>query len=248
MATDVLSDKPQVQFVEESRGFSDTATVALGPTIVSLLKPLASLKLTVALLAMSIFIVLAGTMAQVDKDIWEVVDKYFRCAVAWIPLQIFFPPSFFPSKPQVPGQFPFPGGWLIGALMFLNLAAAHGLRFKPQAKGLRLWSGCGVFALGGLATWMVVTTGSSSGGLQHESWIGWNQLWILLKLGLTAGEIGLIVWICRLRKETGSNARLEALKFLGGLALCLVQGMTAAWLWAAGDDGQLSDSSMRILW
>src|SRR5687768_10445515 len=42
------------------------------------LKPLASLKLTVVLFAMSIFIVLAGTLAQVNHDIWEVIDLYFR--------------------------------------------------------------------------------------------------------------------------------------------------------------------------
>ena len=52
MATDILSDQPAVQMAEESRGFSEQATSALGPTLVSLLRPLASLKLTVALLAM----------------------------------------------------------------------------------------------------------------------------------------------------------------------------------------------------
>ena len=34
------------------------------------LAPLASLKLTVVLLAMSTFIVFAGTVAQIDKGIW----------------------------------------------------------------------------------------------------------------------------------------------------------------------------------
>ena len=45
------------------------------PVLKTLLQPLASLKLTVALFAMSIFIVLAGTLAQVEKEIWEVVDQ-----------------------------------------------------------------------------------------------------------------------------------------------------------------------------
>ena len=47
---------------------------------------LASLRLTVALFAMAIFLIFAGTMAQVDKDIWEVMDQYFRTWLAWIPL------------------------------------------------------------------------------------------------------------------------------------------------------------------
>src|SRR2546425_13278128 len=66
------------------------------------LKPLASLKLTVALLVMAIFIVFTGTLAQVQKDVWEAINHYFRTPIAWIDFQIFFPPSFFPSRPIVP--------------------------------------------------------------------------------------------------------------------------------------------------
>ena len=42
------------------------------------LGPLASLKLTVVLFALAIVIVLAGTLAQVNADVWDVVDEYFR--------------------------------------------------------------------------------------------------------------------------------------------------------------------------
>lgn len=83
------------------------------------LMPLASLKLTVALFAASIFIVLAGTFAQVDKDIWEVIAMYFRVNLSslindqapyihlgelFVPIHfsIFFPPSFFPAEPILP--------------------------------------------------------------------------------------------------------------------------------------------------
>ena len=61
------------------------------PVLKKFLQPLASLKLTVALFAMSIFIVLAGTLAQVEKEIWEVVDQYFRTIVATIEVRVFFP-------------------------------------------------------------------------------------------------------------------------------------------------------------
>ena len=78
---------------------------------------LASLRLTVALLAMAVFIVLAGTLGQVERDIWDVINDYFRMNFTddetfWasfsmfgreliiptpftkIELSIFFPPSF----------------------------------------------------------------------------------------------------------------------------------------------------------
>ena len=171
----------------KDRSAADT-NIAVGPLVEKLMRPLASLKLTVALLSLATFLVLAGTMAQVDADIWEVVEKYFRCNLAWIDLQIFFPPSFFPSKPNIPDWMviPFPGGRLIGVLMFLNLLAAHGIRFKPQAKGNRLWAGVGMIGLGVLTTWVVVASGSNADGLQSDSWISWNSLWLLFKLVLSA--------------------------------------------------------------
>ena len=254
MATDLLNDNPQAETPDESHGFSQQATSALGPTIVAILRPLASLKLTVALLAMSIFIVLAGTMAQVDKDIWQVVDEYFRCLVAWIDLQIFFPPSFFPNKPNIPDWMvvPFPGGWLIGALMFLNLAAAHGLRFRPQASGSRLLGGLAVIGLGGLTTWLVVVSGSSSDGLQANSWITWGSVWLLFKLGLTASVVAMFNMLRQLApKESGGVSSFEFVKSTQGLvgtASSIGLAVLTMWLWYEGEDAQLDDSSMRILW
>jgi len=40
-----------------------------------LLKPLASLQLTVVIFALSIFLIFAGTLAQVHAGIWTVVDQ-----------------------------------------------------------------------------------------------------------------------------------------------------------------------------
>lgn len=223
--------------------------IPVGIWVEKIVRPLASLKLTVALLAMAVFIVLAGTMAQVDKDIWQVVDEYFRCAIAWIDLQIFFPPAFFPSKPQVPGRFPFPGGWLIGAGMFVNLLAAHGLRFKPQASGTRLWVGTGVLALGCLTTWLVVRSGSSSDGVQSESWFSWDAQWFLFKLGLTGCSLGLLFWLTRMQvDEHGAPRQRDASQSWAGWLTTVALGATAIWLWVQGKDAQLDDSSMRILW
>ena len=115
---------------------------ALWTGIKRVLEPAASLKLTVVLFALSIFLILAGTFAQVDKDIWEVIGLYFRCWFAWVPFQVFFPASFFPDKPlTVPGGIYFPGGKLLGLLLAINLLSAHLIRFKAVASGSRLFGG-----------------------------------------------------------------------------------------------------------
>ena len=106
MATSVLQSGDQAD--------QTTAEFSLWNGIKRILEPLASLKLTVVLFALSIFLILAGTFAQVEKDIWEVIGLYFRCWFAWVPLQVFFPVSFSPEKPiQVSGGFWFPGGALL---------------------------------------------------------------------------------------------------------------------------------------
>jgi hypothetical protein len=92
-----------------------------------------SLKLTVILLALSMVLVFAGTLAQVDKGIWTVMDQYFRCYVTLIDLPVFFPRDF--SIPNI--AIPFPGGYLIGLLLTINLLAVHSATFKVLAKGGR---------------------------------------------------------------------------------------------------------------
>ncbi|HYV36175.1 MAG TPA: cytochrome c biogenesis protein ResB [Gemmataceae bacterium] len=93
------------------------------------LQQLASLRLTVVLFVLSFVIVFCGTLAQVDSGIWTVVDKYFRSFYIWIPLNIFFPRDW-----AVRGGIPFPGGWLVGSLLLVNLLAAHAVRFKATWK------------------------------------------------------------------------------------------------------------------
>src|SRR5690349_6868175 len=78
----------------------------------AVLKPLASLKLTVVLFALSIFLVFASTLAQKEVDVWDVIHNWYRIDQAKlfnetppffhvsqlfvrIPLQIFFPDTFF---------------------------------------------------------------------------------------------------------------------------------------------------------
>lgn len=105
----------------------------------SALRALASLQLTVVLFTLSMVLVFFGTLAQIDREIWTVVDQYFRSWYVWIPFQLIpeFGKRFF-EVPQLgmtwqsrwSGSFPFPGGWLLGGLMLVNLLAAHLMRFK----------------------------------------------------------------------------------------------------------------------
>tara|TARA_R110002072_G_scaffold42064_20_gene118749 strand:- start:203461 stop:204657 length:1197 start_codon:yes stop_codon:yes gene_type:complete len=95
-----------------------------------LLKPIASLRLTVVIFALTIFLVFAGTLAQVHDGIWTVVDDYFRSVVVTIDLQIFAPRDTI----RLPGAIWFPGGLTLGVIMFVNLVAAHAVRFKFQKK------------------------------------------------------------------------------------------------------------------
>ncbi len=148
----------------------------------SALKALASLKITVVLFAMAIFLIFAGTLAQVDKGIWYVVEFYFRrgwiAGFTWIDLQLFFPRSW-----HVSGGFPFPCGWLIGAAMLLNLLAAHAIRFRVKATGRDLIAGCIVVLIGAAMTWMVIASGFDNDLGEKAMDPSWRILWQLIKGG-----------------------------------------------------------------
>ncbi|MEQ8819788.1 MAG: cytochrome c biogenesis protein CcsA [Sumerlaeia bacterium] len=95
-----------------------------------LLCALASLRLTVALLALFMVLIFAGTLAQAHAGVWQIVDAYFRGPVAWIDLQMFVPPGV----AEVPWSIPFPGGFTLALMLIVNLLAAHAVRFRFAAK------------------------------------------------------------------------------------------------------------------
>jgi ABC-type transport system involved in cytochrome c biogenesis permease subunit len=157
-----INDPAPTETPQSAYSFPQTAASSEGRAVLAILKALASLKITVALFAMAIFIVFVGTLAQTQHDIWVVVREYFRSAYVWIPFQVFFPKSFFPDLGAIGGSFPYPGGWAIGAAMAVNLAAAHLMRFRAQAKDARLLVGLGVVAIGSVVTTGVVLGGSGT--------------------------------------------------------------------------------------
>ncbi|MCC7085657.1 MAG: cytochrome c biogenesis protein CcsA [Pirellulales bacterium] len=209
------------------------------------LRPLASLKLTVALFGLSIFLIFAGTLAQSRYDVWWVMSHYFRSLFVWIDFQVFLPPAWFPHWQDVGGGIWFPGGFLIGGLMVLNLLAAHGLRFKFQARGLRLWSGLAVIGLGCLLTWFIVAAGPDKDGLQATMPFRWKTMWQVFLMGLAiscVGIAGALFFINQSRK-----AERLILTGVGALLLAVLAALLLI-VDTSNIDSDSMLSSMRILW
>ena len=245
MATDVL---PATEVIH-SRLPHPTAKNPLK----QILEPIASLKLTVVLFALSIFLILAGTFAQVDKDIWEVIGLYFRIWFAWVPFQVFFPPSFFPEKPVVvSGGIWFPGGKLLGLLLAMNLVSAHAIRFKAAATGNRLLMGWAGIAVGCVFTWAIIAAGGNSRGIQGEPWMPYSTQWIgyrgLVGLGAMLAAYGFVV-LCRQPLSKATDKWIRQL-FLRGLLVATSIGLASllGWILSRGEAVRPTDASLRILW
>src|SRR5438045_1802822 len=78
-----------------------------------------SLKLTIVCLAAAMALIFAGTISQVHLGIWEAQQRYFQSLLIWWPAE--------GNGFKVPI---FPGGHLIGAVLLVNLIAAHARRFR----------------------------------------------------------------------------------------------------------------------
>jgi len=86
-----------------------------------------SLRLTVVTLCLFIVLVFIGTLAQVEVGIWDAQARYFR--------------SFFIYWTSASGNIKipvFPGGYLLGAVLLINLIAAHIKRFSFKKKKIGL--------------------------------------------------------------------------------------------------------------
>jgi hypothetical protein len=78
-----------------------------------------SLKLTIVCLAAAMALIFAGTLAQVHLGTHEAQQRYFQSWLVWWPAESF---GF-----RIPV---YPGGHLIGAVLLVNLIAAHVKRFR----------------------------------------------------------------------------------------------------------------------
>jgi ResB-like family protein len=105
---------------------------------------LTSLKLTIVCLAAGMILIFAGTLAQVHLGIWEAQQRYFQSMVVWWPAET--------RGFQIPI---FPGGHLIGAVLLVNLIAAHIKRFQWNSRKLGIHlthAGLIIMLAGGLFT------------------------------------------------------------------------------------------------
>ena len=113
--------------------------------MIAVLRPLrdffVSLRLTVVLLALSLVLVFASTLAQVDLGIYEVQQEFYHSFIAiWHVGRAFVP---------------LPGGYLIGGFLLVNLISAHLYRLKLEWRkaGIQLThSGLIVLLVGELLT------------------------------------------------------------------------------------------------
>lgn len=89
---------------------------------------LSSLKLTVICLTCSLVIVFAGTIAQVDQGLYLAQERFFKSfMIYWTPQGASF---------RVPV---FPGGYLVGSVLLVNLLAAHYTRFEFSKKKIGIF-------------------------------------------------------------------------------------------------------------
>jgi hypothetical protein len=86
----------------------------------TLYKFFSSLRLTVVCLALGCVIVFWGTIAQVHLGLYKAQNEFFRSFVVYWPLD--------GSAPHIPI---FPGGYLIGTVLLLNLFVAHFRYYQP---------------------------------------------------------------------------------------------------------------------
>ncbi len=99
----------------------------MGAIFRSVVDTLASLRLTVVLLVLGMVLVVIATLDQVNLGIWAVQEKYFR--------------SFFVAQhlPHSDVAIPFfPGGYLVGGALLLNLLCAQFNRFTLTWRNLGL--------------------------------------------------------------------------------------------------------------
>jgi hypothetical protein len=129
---------------------------------------LASLRLTVVLLAMSMYLIFVGTLAQVELGIWQVVEKYFRSIYVYVPFDVYRSLLYPGSVEEWSYGHWFPGGFLIIGLLLVNLLAAHALRYKVTGKGNALWLGYGLVLIGSAITAYTVLEPQTAATIQQD--------------------------------------------------------------------------------
>ncbi|MEL7497304.1 MAG: cytochrome c biogenesis protein CcsA [Planctomycetota bacterium] len=224
-----------------SIGTRSGTSLSFNDIVQALVMPLASLRLTVALLAMALLVTFIATLEQNWADVYDVKMRHFSSLFVSVPFQVFFVPAWFPEMQNVPGRFFMPSGMAVLGLMLINLTAAHIMRFKLQAKGTRLIFGIisALFAI--LVTWAVIFNGQNSDGFQAAPPISYERMWLLMQVGLLSISIASVMGFV----FTRSGQKIERLLlFLGAFVSAAVLGVTVYY----GESAFIGDSAMRVMW
>ncbi len=221
---------------------SSSRARATTSTPYAILKFMGSLKITVTMFTLAIFIILFGTLAQDEMDLASVKREFFNCWIASIPFDVLFPVTLFPHDvPYLGGLgFYFPGGATIGLILLVNLIAAKVTRFSLRAKGLSLWGGLIVSLLGAALIVAVIVSGHTADGLQGAPPISYDTLWSMLKVGFVVLTVALAGY--------ATLAKLPALaRTLVVLAASISLGLSVMLL-MGGEAVRLDNPGLRIVW
>ncbi len=99
-----------------------------GVTLDWLINFFSSLRLTVVCLGIGLVLVFVGTIAQVELGLYKAQNEFFRSFF------IYWGPKGTQWKIPV-----FPGGYLVGGVLLINLVTAHFRRFKLTRKKVGIW-------------------------------------------------------------------------------------------------------------
>ncbi|MEM8733691.1 MAG: cytochrome c biogenesis protein ResB, partial [Planctomycetota bacterium] len=212
------------------------------PLPLAILRGLGSLKITVTMFALGIFIVLFGTLAQDELDLTAVKREYFTCWIARVPLDVMFPVTLVPHEAPYFGGlgFYFPGGATIGLILLVNLIAAKVTRFKIQSKGTRFLSGLILSLFGAALVVAVIIGGHAANGLQGRPPIAYDTLWGMLKGGCVAITLVGIGY-------TIMGAMPKLARVFSGIASVVFLALTLMVL-QGGEAVRLDDPGLRIVW
>ncbi|MBI5199980.1 MAG: cytochrome c biogenesis protein ResB [Elusimicrobia bacterium] len=112
----------------DRRGEAVVPEIPREPALKPALRVLASLQLTVALLASLMVLVTLCTLGQAKLGLYGAVETYIRSVLVWA---------------DIPGTLwrvpVFPGGGLVGAVLLVNLAVAQGIRLEWSRRKAGLW-------------------------------------------------------------------------------------------------------------
>lgn len=240
MATNAL---PQTKTARRRK----TKTLTVGDRVQLFLAPLASLRLTVVLLAVSVFAIFIITLQQATHDMWEIKSQHYSSLLVTVPFDEIFVERWFPNTPPVPGAFVMPSGLTLIVLLLMNLSAAHMLRFRLQASGLKLVAGAIVALLGALFTWAIVFNTTTETLLNNKPPIPYDVMWMILQgiIGLLFGACVIGFFVVGKKDPDAGGGRIEKV-IMASLALIMATVLVAVIL--LGRDTFVNREGMRIVW